>query len=450
MQRHFPLFVFILFSSLSFHLLLSRLAYKYNISNWGLIHVMSLANSRLEAALAGPNPMRGFYFDEQTSRYFKVPNSGSMGWDHYQATKERHRIRIEEEKNEEEKKNAIATPTPSISIVDSLHNIQLRQSPFYRNLFRKALVRVALSHAEERILEIPSSPSAVFQWGDSEHKLLYSTAENSLSSVSMVDSIYTWSNEPTPGVPTSMEIVPSLGAVSISFIEGELRTYDIHSLVRLPPALSMKSSVWAHTWLSEEKVLCGLDDRAEIIHMGSKRRHRLFTDKSTVFSVTKDPLNPLTNIFLGTRSGKVLMIDLRTKSQEQGKSTMKIHNNKRLMQFHWMSDPNYLMLGSLDVISMCDRRTQKIVSSWTFPASSWHTRFSMNDRETLLAVCGGDNRIRIWDATKSGNSDNSLFSSEQPLSSLAAQVIWSNHWLLDTSGFGYANEGSIEILNVGT
>lgn len=387
-------------------------------------------DAKLQARVQGPKPVKGFYYDATSQRYFKVPRPGESGYSQYQSTIEQCRASLQAE---EAAKVELATPKSS-SV--SLHRALLQQSLGFPRASKPvclhSMERIAWNHKQVQNIGAPHShPSCPLAWHPNlpDHLVIYHT----LGNLTVYDQFMELTATTDSPAALHHDMVVGAHLVALYSLDGTIEVYDLSNLQK-QRSLSLSLSAWSLAWISESTLLCGSDRSAYLVDLHRNTQRKIFSGNSSVFSTVVVPSSREVQAYLGTRSGKIKNVDLRSKERDyRDWSNSEMAHTAGVVQLEVMQDPNYLMSLGLDgKVHLWDVRLESSLLSWTYcdrwTSNSWpRLCLSKDNSKFAVSVDKGDMQV-YWTSPSFANEKPLIW--KAPDDHIApSRALWFSNWM---------------------
>jgi WD40 repeat protein len=403
--------------------------------------------NEVELLLQGPQRLSGFYYDSRSKRYFPVPKQGGISWNHYQDTRLHYEKQLQEAGKAEKAKcveikglNSYANLASSLSDIrigcarsKLASNFRILKSAFFRH--RPTMELEMRTDKSTRVIENPVDPETIYA-GSSSHIMRCSIEDG--------QELSTYAH--TMGQVSGLAVCPSRTHISVSYLSGSLELLTLESLERSASVPTPRNtSVWCHAWINSNSLVCGSDRGGFVYDVSAGIYKGIPMEKSSVFSIAKVSDSEST-FFVGTRSGKLIHVDIRSNASRFSTSRPNITRTSGVNHMTSLKDSNYLMSRSMDGnLFLLDLRVQKDVSTWSNPSTrlSFTETFCLDNTETYIASAGA--HTMIFDISAPSNDPIASFEQLEALN----HFLWSEDWLRRKySGFGAVSQEKIEIIPI--
>lgn len=409
-------------------------------------HGLPEMQEEVQRRLSGPDPTRGYYYDDATRKYFPVPRPGTMGYPMYNELK----TRVETEVTAELASKATVKKKRKR---DSLYHAVCELRSGYA-LNRPSEVKLILEKASIRHHNATKPIESEIAFGGKARLLHAPTQPDSLiiagnSTLSFYSTLNMTQDEPVDhrfGEDVDLRCHAENGLLSASTLSGHLRLHSLTDLT-MQRDIEFQSSIWSHEWLTSKDVFCGGDSQGTIIDIRFLKWTKVHSEKSSIFAITtlKDTENDL---LFGTRAGKLFRLDRRKKSSFRLNLIDKDSKKEPYCDLMALKGSNYVIGGHIDgTIQLIDLRMLAPVMTWKTGLAKIEnkSRISISDDQSLLAVADKEAVVRIFDISLP--TDEAL--AEVPFTAPVMDIIWSKSWTKRrVHGFGVASGTGLSVVQV--
>lgn len=407
-------------------------------------------DDELQRLIAGPKPIRNFFYDDSANRYFPVPKPGSFGYPIYQQVRDRYSKQLAAERD------AILAlqPVPPrdrkcSSVYDAIWNIRTGfrsyKSVYSDNIIKKAsFIHRRTEHAMNGF-----PTKSIFAPSSTKNTLL-AVDDRDIYELSTIDWELKREDSILGGTATDLCVDPTESIVSVSTTTGELQFYDFNHIRRVQTL--GETTIWRHEWISKNWIFSGCDASGTLSAVERDIKYKIDSKKSSVFAIATIPKEKTTFLF-GTRAGLLFRADRRSKKSFVLNVSGSSSDKNPCLQLSVLRNAHHVVgsfsKGSVKIFDLRMLRPSTVVMEWELYDKSSHMlsspRFCLDPDESMMCVVGFGNVSKFYDLTLP--TQTAL--GEHEHSSNATQVVYANEWTsMRQNGFGVQTETGIEFVEM--